>query len=94
MIRFRIWLHGLASGIITGLSTSFLSALGISGANAAGVKIQQLDTHQLLALTIIGGCVGAAAYLQKSPVPAEAPEWRSIERTDKEQNQNETNETK
>lgn len=66
-----MWLHGLGSAAITGLSTSFLSSLGISGANACGVQVSQLDLRQMVILTVIGGLVGGAAYLQKSPLPEE-----------------------
>lgn len=71
MKGFRIWIHGLGSAAITGFSTSFLSALGITGANAIGIKIDQLNPRQLLAVTLIGGAVGAAAYLKTSPLPQE-----------------------
>jgi hypothetical protein len=63
------WLHGLWSAIITGLSSSLLTALGISGANAVGVPVTQLDIKQLGLVTIFGGIVGMAAYLKQSPLP-------------------------
>jgi hypothetical protein len=67
------WLHGLISAVITGLATSFLSALGITGANTVGVSIPSLSWRQLAVLTIIGGVVGAAAYLKQSPIPPDDP---------------------
>jgi hypothetical protein len=63
------WLRGLAGAVITGLSTSFLSALGITGAEMLGVKVVQLDWKQLAVITCMGGAVGLAAYLKQSPVP-------------------------
>ena len=70
----KVWLHGLISAIITGFSTSFLTALGINGANAAGINIDQLNIKQLSAVTIFGGIVGAMAYLRQSPLPDEQEE--------------------
>ena len=63
------WTKALLAAIITGSANSFLSALGISGANAVGIQIAQLDGRQLLSITVIGGLVGMAAYLKQSPVP-------------------------
>ena len=65
------WLRGLAGAIITGFSTSFLSALGITGADALGFKVAQLDLKQLAVITLMGGAVGMFAYLKQSPIPPE-----------------------
>jgi len=65
----RNWWRGLASAAITGLATSFLSSLGISGAQIVGVQIDQLNLKQLAVVTVLGGLVGAAAYLKQSPLP-------------------------
>lgn len=61
----------MISAIVTGLSTSLLSALGIAGANSVGAEVTQLNPKQVAAITIIGGVVGLAAYLKQSPIPAE-----------------------
>jgi hypothetical protein len=63
------WLKALAAAFITGAAGSLLSALGISGAQAMGLTIHQLDLQQLCFVTLFGGIVGAAAYLKQSPVP-------------------------
>ena len=63
------WLKALAAAFITGAAGSLLSGLGISGAQAVGLPIQQLDLKQLGVVTLFGGIVGAAAYLKQSPVP-------------------------
>lgn len=68
---FRKWLHGLLSAAITGLSTAFLSVLGINGAEAVGVKVTQLTAKQIIIVTACGGLVGMAAYLKQSPLPEE-----------------------
>jgi len=63
------WLYGLGSAVITGITTSFLSCLGITGANAVGVRVDQLSYRQVLVITAIGGLVGMAAFLKQSPLP-------------------------
>jgi hypothetical protein len=55
--------------MVTGLATSFMSALGITGANAVGLSVHQLDAEQLALVTLFGGLVGMAAYLKQSPLP-------------------------
>lgn len=65
----RKWRHGLGAALITGFSTSFTSALGISGASAVGVPVTNLDAKQLGVITLVGGLVGMAAYLRQSPLP-------------------------
>jgi hypothetical protein len=65
------WLHSLFAAVITGGATSGLSALGIAGAEAAGLKVVQLDIKQLGILTASGAIVGLMAYLKQSPLPPE-----------------------
>ena len=69
--KTELWLKGAAAALVSGICTSFLNALGISGAQMIGVKIDQLKPGQLLATAIIGGLIGLAAYLKQSPVPPE-----------------------
>lgn len=67
------WAKALLAAFVTGASSSFLSVLGISGAQMVGVQVQQLNPKQLLISTLFGGLVGAAAYLKQSPVAPDAP---------------------
>lgn len=67
----RIWLHKLIAAIITGGSTTALSALGIAGANAVGVQVQPMDLKQIGVLFASGAIVGLLAYLKQSPIPPE-----------------------
>ena len=59
----EVWLKGLASAVITSISTGCLSTIGT---NLAGVNIQW---QQLLLSSLCAGLVGAAAYLKQSPLP-------------------------
>ena len=63
------WVHGLASATITGITTSFMSALGVSGSNMVGVQVEQFSGKQLAVVCVFGGLVGMAAYLKQSPLP-------------------------
>lgn len=67
----KCWKHGLIAAIITGLANSGLSALGITTASSVGIDVQQLNFRQLIAITLIGGVVGALSYLKQSPLPTE-----------------------
>ena len=70
--KTNLWLRGLVAAIVTGASTSALSALGIAGADAAGASVGQLNVKQIGVLTVTGALVGLAAYLKQSPVPPAA----------------------
>jgi hypothetical protein len=67
----KCWKHGLAAAFITGFANSGFTALGITSASSVGINIQQLNLRQIVAVTIIGGFVGAFAYLKQSPLPDE-----------------------
>ena len=71
--KTEIWLRGAAASLIGGFANSFLSALGITGAQIIGVKIDQLSAKQLLTTTIVGGLVGLAMYFKQSPLPPADP---------------------
>ena len=66
------WFKALLAAFITGASSSALSAVGIATANGMGIKVPQLDFHQLGIMLLSGGIVGALAYLAKSPVPPDS----------------------
>jgi hypothetical protein len=69
MSKTRMWLKSAAAAVVGGLANSFLSALGITGAQIVGIKVDQLNPKQLVATTIVGGLVGLALFLKQSPVP-------------------------
>jgi len=69
--KTHIWLKSLGAAAVTGCASSFLSALGIKGAEVIGVQVSQLDPRQLIVITAMGGLIGVAAYLKQSPVPPE-----------------------
>lgn len=68
------WVYGLASGAISGLANSLLSALGVGAANGIGVNVPTLDLKQLAIITMVGGAIGAGLYLKQSPVPPDEEE--------------------
>lgn len=68
------WLKALVAAVVTGSSSSGLSALGISVADSAGLNIGQLNLKQLGVMLVTGGLVGALAYLKQSPVPPDDTE--------------------
>jgi hypothetical protein len=70
--KTRNWIRGLVSAVVTGGSSAALASLGISGANAVGVPVPQLDIKQLGAVVIGGGIVGMLAYLKQSPIPPDS----------------------
>lgn len=67
------WLKGLVGAVVTGCSTSALSALGMGAGEALGMKIPTLTFKQILIITGVGGAVGMCAYLKQSPVPPDDP---------------------
>ena len=71
MSKTKIWLRSAAAAVVGGLANSFLSALGITGAQIVGVSVDQLSLKQLIATTVVGGLVGLAMFLKQSPVPPE-----------------------
>jgi hypothetical protein len=70
--RIEQWFKALLAAIIGGAAQSGLAALGITGAQAAGVAIQQLSLKQLGAVCVSGAVIGAMLYLKQSPVPPDS----------------------
>ena len=68
----ELWLKGLMAAVVGGSANSFLSALGITGAQIVGINVQQLSLKQLIVTTVVGGAVGLALYLKQSPVPPDS----------------------
>jgi hypothetical protein len=65
----QVWLRGLVAAVVTGVSSSVLSGLGIAAADSVGVEVANLDVKQLGVIALSGGLVGLFAYLKQSPVP-------------------------
>ena len=71
-LKTEIWFRSLVAAVITGASSTALSALGIATANGLGVNVPRLDFKQLGIMLLSGGVIGALAYLKQSPVPPES----------------------
>lgn len=69
------WLKLLIAAIVTGCSNSFLSAVGVAGAQMVGVQIENLSPKQLVVTTLMGGIIGLFAYLKQSPVPPDETDF-------------------
>lgn len=69
LTKTKIWMRGLIAAVVTGVSSSVLSGLGIAGAEAVGLEVVKLDFKQLGVIALSGGLVGLFAYLKQSPVP-------------------------
>lgn len=67
--KAKMWWRSLLAAVVTGASSTALSALGIATANGLGVNVPQLDFKQLGIMLGSGGLVGLLAYLKQSPVP-------------------------
>lgn len=72
--KMRLWYHGIISGLITGTANTILAILGAASGNAIGFTMPSFTLKQVCVLTLVGGIVGAAAYIVKSPLPAPEPE--------------------
>jgi hypothetical protein len=68
-LKTKIWFKALLAALITGASSTGLSALGIATANGLGVEVPKLDWKQLGVMMLSGAIVGTLSYLKKSPVP-------------------------
>lgn len=66
------WLKALVAAVITGFANSFLSAVGVAGAQMVGVQVDNLSPKQLIVTTLMGGLIGMFAYLKQSPVPPDS----------------------
>lgn len=71
-LKTEQWIKALVAAIVTGASSTGLSALGIATAAGIGVDIPKLDWKQLGVMLISGGLVGMLAFLKQSPVPPES----------------------
>ena len=63
------WVKAVIAAFVSGAATSFLNALGVTGANMIGIHIEQFTPKQLMATTLVGALIGVALYLKTAPVP-------------------------
>ena len=68
-LRTQIWFKSLVAALVTGASSTGLSALGIATANGLGAEVPKLDWKQLGVMMLSGAIVGTLAFLKTSPVP-------------------------
>jgi hypothetical protein len=66
---WQLWLRLMLANIITGGASTVLSALGITGAKALGVKVVELDFNSIVVMFISGGIIGFFSYIKQSPLP-------------------------
>lgn len=71
-VKTMQWLKAMVAAIVTGLANSFLSAVGVAGAQMVGVQVDNLSPKQLIVTTLMGGLIGMFAYLKQSPVPPDS----------------------
>lgn len=62
--KVGIWVHGLASAMITGISTSIAASI----VAPESFNIQD-GLPAMIQLGIVSGIIGAANYLKQSPLP-------------------------
>jgi hypothetical protein len=67
--KTKIWIRSLVAAVVTGASSTVLSALGVAAANGLGVSVPRLDLKQLGIMLLSGGMIGLLAYLKQSPMP-------------------------
>ena len=71
-LKTKVWFKALVASLVTGASSTGLSAIGIATANGLGVNVPKLDYKQLGVMLVSGGIVGVLTYLKQSPVPPDA----------------------
>lgn len=71
-LKTQLWFKSLIAALVTGASSTGLSALGIATANGIGVNVPKLDWPQLGIMMLSGAIVGVLSYLKASPVPPDS----------------------
>jgi hypothetical protein len=79
-LKTILWAKALLAAFIGGVANAGLSALGISGAQAVGVQIPQLDWKQFVTVCASGGVIGAFLYLKQSPVPPDPTDTEFLDK--------------
>lgn len=67
--KTKVWLRGLAGGLIGGGAQAVLSASGIALAGVVAPNITPLDFRQVPIMFLSGAIISTMMYLAKSPVP-------------------------
>lgn len=77
---FYLWATELVSQFIEGASDSFLIIAGGSAVTQAGAAAVPAVTPKQLAISVLlGGCIYAASYLKKNPLPSRLPAQSSAQ---------------
>lgn len=69
MKNLPIWLQGLVAAAIGGAANAGGSWLGLATAKGIGLDVPVLNWKSLGVMMLVGGLIGAFAYLKQSPVP-------------------------
>jgi len=73
MTRFHIWLKGIFAAAISGAAGGVLTGFAAVGIEPQHFNLQSGSAApmRIVAAGLINAVIGVAAYLQKSPLPAE-----------------------
>jgi hypothetical protein len=66
---WKIWLYGLAAGVIGGTATAISAILAVPVVHAAGMEVRPLDWQQIKVVAIGAAFINLVAYLKQSPIP-------------------------
>lgn len=66
------WFKALVAAVVSGFCNAALTAMGLGGAAMMGIKVPQLEWHQVVSLGLSGAFIGACFYLKQSPVPPDS----------------------
>lgn len=76
--KWRVWLAGIAQGMIHGAATTAGAMLGIGAANVVGANVPAFTYKQLGSVMLAGSVSGGIAYLRTAPWPKEEDETTHI----------------
>jgi hypothetical protein len=70
--RYRIWILGMAAGVIHGAASAGFAALSLTTASGIGIDVKPLDLKSIGAVLLSASLFSMFAYLRQSPVPIES----------------------